>query len=78
MHQSGLLNHAIQNSKQKDAKNPCSIDKKNNEDSGSMMLKLNDFSGSFVILGAGICIASVTFFVELISAKWKSSKASNI
>ena len=70
MHQAGFLDHALRKAKQ--FTNPCSIKQKKttHESSGRKqepdMLKLQDFQGAFLILGAGFSFAMLILACEFI------------
>ena len=72
MHQAGLIDHAIRKSRERDMKNPCSINDKNRSKQASgkqgkpILLKLHDFGGAFLVLGIGFVLAFVAFIAECI------------
>ena len=74
MHQAGLLDHALRTAKENDNKNPCSINKKNNnrvgqQDGEPITLKLPDISAAFFILGIGMTFAFLILIGEFI-VRW--------
>ena len=73
MHQAGLLNHAVQKAQQKYSKNPCYLKSKSKQASQQkdpILLKLKDFSGGFVIWGAGMGLALIFFMVEMVKKRF--------
>ena len=73
MHQAGLLDYAVHKVQQKDTKNPCSLNSKDKQQQKEpIFLKLNEFVGTFLILGAGLSFSFTTFIAELIINKCRS------
>ena len=69
MHQAGLLVHVVRQSTQNNGRNPCLINKKQggqgNEE--SIMLKLGDLIGAFVVFALGMGGASLVLIFEFIA-----------
>ena len=71
MHQYGLFEHAIRKSRRNKNKNPCSLDKKNQQHGkqdidGPIKMNLLEFSGAFFVFGVGIGFSFVTLIIEFI------------
>ena len=66
MHQAGLLDHALRSASLDSTKNPCSLSGQKTNRNGPIYLKLRDFSGTFVILAAGVGFSFLVLIGECI------------
>ena len=70
MHQAGLMAHALRKVEQQYSKNPCSLySKDKQQENEHIFLKLNEFSGAFLVLGTGLGFSFAVLIAELIIDK---------